>query len=329
MWQSRFLKSFLKYKQKIYLHLIDFDATTKRDIYLYHPKMNQFTIKDIENLSGIKAHTWRIWEQRYGISVPQRKESNHRTYDNDNLKTILRISYLYHSGLKISKIARLDNDEIRQKAMAALPGENKHEYYIKELIEASIDLEEERFERVFQEALKRLGVEETILKIIYPFQDKIGVLWLTDHVIPAQEHFTSNIIRRKLSVAIDSLPLIKETDKKEIVLFTPEREQHELPLQFIYYLLRKNRHKVIYFGSNISIRSLHVYHQNKPFKYLFFHLVTNLTNKPAQEYVKEISALFKNQQIIMSGIQALQVEDVPANVRLLRSMDEIISFTDE
>jgi DNA-binding transcriptional MerR regulator len=291
--------------------------------------MNQFTIKDIENLSGIKAHTWRIWEQRYNIGMPQRKESNHRFYDNENLKQILRISYLYHGGLKISKIASLDNDEIRLKAMEALPVENGNEYYIKELLEAAIDLDEERFERTFQEALKRVGVENTILRIIYPFQDKIGVLWLTDHVIPAQEHFTSNIIRQKLSVAIDNLPLVKETTKKEILLFTPEKEHHELPLQLIYFLLRKNNNKVIYYGSNVSLESIEAYRRNKSFKYLLFHLVTNLTTKHAQDYVNEISNLFRDISIYMSGVSVLQVKDVPANVNLLKSMDEIVRFTEE
>jgi DNA-binding transcriptional MerR regulator len=291
--------------------------------------MNQFTIKDIENLSGIKAHTWRMWEQRYGIGMPQRKDSNHRFYDNENLKQILRISYLYHSGIKVSKIASLDPNEIRLKALEALPIENGNEYYIKELLEASLDLDEEKFEQTFQEALNRIGVEDTILKIIYPFQDKIGVLWLTDHVIPAQEHFTSNIIRRKLSVAIDNLPRIKETSKKEILLFTPEKEHHELPLQFIHYLLRKNKNKVIFFGSNVPLESIAIYGENRSFKYMLFHLVTNLTNKHAQDYVNEISTLFPKKIIYMSGVLVLQVNELPPNVHLLKSMDEIVAFATE
>ena len=193
----------------------------------------------------------------------------------------------------------------------------------------AIDLDEERFERTFREALKRVGIKDTILKIIHPFQDKIGVLWLTDHVVPAQEHFTSNIIRQKLSVAIDSLPNIRETSKKEILLFTPEKEHHELPLQFIHYLFKKNENKVIYFGSNVSLKSIDAYSQIRNFKYLLFHLVTNLTNNPTQDYVNEISALFPEKQILMSGIAVLQVTEVPANIRLFKSMDEILNFTEE
>lgn len=290
--------------------------------------MNGFTIKDVENLSGIKAHTWRIWEQRYRIAVPKRKESKHRFYDNENLKHILRISYLYHGGLKISKIASLDSEQIRIKALQKLP-HSDHEYFIKELVEASVDLDEERFERTFQDALMRMGVEETILKVTYPFQERVGVLWLTDHVIPAQEHFTSNIIRQKLSVAINNLPRVKETDKKEIVLFTPEKEHHELPLQFIYYLLRKNKHKVIYFGSNVSLECIDTCRQNKSFSHILFHLVTNLTGKHANNYVREVSSRFSDKQIVMSGVGVLQITDAPPNVRLLKSMDEIVKFTEE
>jgi len=291
--------------------------------------MQQFTIKDIENLSGIKAHTWRIWEQRYGLGMPQRKDSNHRFYDNENLKEILRISYLYHGGIKISKIASLNSEEIRMKALHSSEKQNDYEYYIKELVEAAIDLNEERFERTFDESVLRLGIEESILHVSYPFQDKIGLLWLTDHLIPSQEHFTSNIIRRKLTVAIDNLPPVKETTKKHILLFTPQQEHHELPLQFIHYKLKKNGNRVIYFGSNVSVQMLQDYAEYKPFDYMYFHLVTNLTNKSAQEYTEQLSQLFNNKKIVMSGVMAAQIEVPPTNLQLLRSLEEIADFVNE
>jgi methanogenic corrinoid protein MtbC1 len=290
--------------------------------------MNYFTIRDIENLSGIKAHTWRIWEQRYAIGIAQRRESNHRFFDNDNLKRILRIAYLYHSGIKISKIAALHTEEMKAMALSKLSQENG-EFFIKELIEASIDLDEEKFEQTFAEALKKMGVEETILKVINPFQEKIGVLWLTDHVIPAQEHFTSNIIRQKLSIALDAIPSVKNTEKKEIILFTPEREQHEIPLQFIHYLLKKNDNKVIYFGCNTSLESMHTYGKKNSFTHLLFHLVTNLNNTSPDEYLQKLSKRFADKQVIMSGLQVRQVTQTPKNVRLLKSMNEVVEFTGE
>lgn len=291
--------------------------------------MNRFTIKDIENLSGIKAHTWRMWEQRYGLGIPQRKESNQRFYDNENLKQVLRISYLYHSGMKISKIALLGTEQIRMKALDVLSLQDANEYFVKELLEASVDLDEERFDSTLQDAVKRFGIEKTMLKIIHPLQDKIGVLWLTDHVIPAQEHFTSNIISKKLSVAVDSLAIVRDAHTKTIVLFTPEHELHELPLQFIHYLLRKQGHNVIYFGRNVSLQSIKIYEESKHFDYMHFHYVTNVGNRHAQEYVNSVSLAFPGKKIIMSGMLVQQVSVVPENVRLLNSMEEIIRFVEE
>ena len=288
--------------------------------------MNQFTIRDIENLSGIKAHTWRIWEQRYGIGVAQRKESNHRFFDNDNLKQILRISYLYNSGIKISKIAVLKPEEINELALTKLLKENENDFYIKELVESSIDLDEERFERAFTEALRNLGVEATIVDVLYPFQEKIGVLWLTDHVIPAQEHFTSNIIRQKLAKATDDLNNIKDPGKKAIVLFTPENERHEIPLQFIHYLLKKNQNKVVYFGTSVSSNSIKIYEQDHSFNYLWFHLITNLAAVTPTAYLKKLTSQFPDKQIVMSGVQVGQVTEASENARLLRSMKEVIDF---
>ena len=287
--------------------------------------MNKFTIKDIENLSGIKAHTWRIWEQRYGIGIPQRKDSNHRYYDNENLKQVLRISYLYHSGLKVSKIASLGHEQIRQKALEHLPKENEYEFYVKELLEASIDLDEDRFERLLQEAMMKMSVTETMINVLYTFQEKIGVLWLTDHVIPAQEHFTSNIIRRKLTVAIDELPMVNYTLKKTVLLFTPRHEQHELPLQLIHYLLKKNNTKVVYFGKDVSLKELDVYLQSQPADILLFHLLT-LLKTTATAYLEELSRLFPGKEIIMTGPLTKQITNIPSNIRFLASMDEVINF---
>lgn len=236
---------------------------------------------------------------------------------------------MYNNGIKISKIAAIESEEMKAMALSKLQEENGNEFYIKELIEASINLDEERFERTFEEVLKKKGTEDTILKIINPFQERIGVLWLTDHIIPAQEHFTSNIIKQKLTVAINDLPFVKNSEKKEILLFTPRHEQHEIPLQFVHYLLKKNQNKVVYFGCDTSLRSIEYYAKNRSFNYLYFHLVTNLTNISPDQYLEKVSKSFPDKQIIMSGMQVQQVTKTPKNVRLLKSINEMMEFTYE
>jgi MerR family transcriptional regulator, light-induced transcriptional regulator len=291
--------------------------------------MNHFSIKDIESLTGIKAHTWRIWEQRYNIAIPQRKDSNHRFYDNENLKQILRISYLYNSGIKVSKIAQLETEEMKRMALTRITQGEESEFYIKEMLEASIDFDEQRFEQTFNDAVTAFGFEDTVLKVLYPYQERIGVLWLTDHVIPAQEHFTSNIIRKKIVIAIDELPPVVPDQNTQIVLFTPEEEMHELPLLFIHYLLKKSGKTVIYFGGNVLLSAIKAYEQSKPFTHMLFHLITNFTNKSPDEYVAEVSEEFAGKQIIMSGLNVKYITGKPENVRLLHSMDEIVKFTGE
>src|SRR5919112_3696975 len=194
--------------------------------------MNQFSIKDIENLSGIKAHTLRIWEQRYNILIPKRKDSNHRFYDDQDLKQLLKIAYLYHKGIKISKIASLKNDDLNNAAQKLFSSDTTYANYINDLIESSLDFDEERFEQSFEQALEKEGIENVMLKVIYPYLEKVGMLWLTDHVIPAQEHFTSNLINRKIIRAIDALPNIYKEGKKSVLLFAPPKEYHEIPLLF-------------------------------------------------------------------------------------------------
>jgi DNA-binding transcriptional MerR regulator len=291
--------------------------------------MNHFTIKDIENLSGIKAHTLRVWEQRYNICIPKRKESNHRFYDSDDLKSILKISYLYHRGLKISKIAGYGLPEMNSVAEAHFKLDKSYEHYITKLVESSIDFDEVKFEEVFQESLLRNGIDVTIADIIYPYLERVGVLWLTDNVIPAQEHFTSNIINRKIILAIDNLEYRSKANIKTILLFAPEKEHHEISLLYLHFLLKRNGHHVVYFGGNTSVKQMKHYTNNKPVTHLHFHLITNLTSQTPNEYVGMLVNEFPGKEIIVSGPFSKDVTVKYDNVRLLTSRDEVMKFVNE
>ena len=185
--------------------------------------MNHFTIKDIENLCGIKAHTLRIWEKRHQLVLPKRKQSKHRFYDNVDLKELLRISFLYHQGYKISTIAELSPEEIHHAVESTSPGEKNHEIFVHQLIEAGLDFDKERFEKIVNSLVLCIGLEKCISAVFYPFLHRIGLLWMTNNVIPAQEHFVSHIIRKKIICATDAL----ETDSNSpsnIIVFAPSGE---------------------------------------------------------------------------------------------------------
>lgn len=288
--------------------------------------MNHFTIKDIENLSGIKAHTLRIWEQRYQLFIPKRKESKHRYYDNEDLKHILRISQLYHNGVKISKIAQLPASSIRSMAMEQYIGKQNTDAYIHRLIEASIDFDEERFEELFEQALKQFGLEVTIIDVMYAFLERIGLLWLTDHVIPAQEHFASNIIKRKIISALDALKTKPSPGSGTYVLFTPEGEQHEIPLLLNHYLMKASGKKCIYMGVDVPFDDIDIYIKLKNPKYLYFHAITHLYEQPMDDLLKQLKQKFSQQEIIMSGPLTKEVTLDIQGVTLLRSMTEMLEF---
>lgn len=288
--------------------------------------MNHFTIKDIENLSGIKAHTLRIWEQRYQLFIPKRKESKHRYYDNEDLKHILRISQLYHNGVKISKIAQLPASSIRSMAMEQYISKQNADAYIHRLIEASIDFDEERFEELFEQALKQFGLEVTIIDVMYAFLERIGLLWLTDHVIPAQEHFASNIIKRKIISALDALKTKPSPSSGTYVLFTPEGEQHEIPLLLNHYLMKASGKKCIYMGVDVPFDDIDIYVKLKNPKYLYFHAITHLYEQPMDDLLKQLKQKFSQQEIIMSGPLTKEVTLDIQGVTLLRSMTEMLEF---
>lgn len=288
--------------------------------------MNHFTIKDIENLSGIKAHTLRIWEQRYQLFIPKRKESKHRYYDNEDLKHILRISQLYHNGVKISKIAQLPASSIRSMAMEQYLGKQNADAYIHRLIEASIDFDEERFEELFEQALKQFGLEVTVIDVMYAFLERVGLLWLTDHVIPAQEHFASNIIKRKIISALDALKTKPSPSSGTYVLFTPEGEQHEIPLLLNHYLMKASGKKCIYMGVDVPFDDIDIYVKMKNPKYLYFHAITHLYEQPMDDLLKQLKQKFSQQEIIMSGPLTKEVTLDIQGVTLLRSMPEMLEF---
>ncbi len=289
--------------------------------------MNKFTIKDLENLSGIKAHTIRIWEQRYSFLKPQRTATNIRYYSNHELKMLLNISLLNKYGYKISHINRMSNDELREKTLTLTSAQAQQERIVNDLIQHMVDVDLDLFEKVIDQHIHARGIEKTITFIIFPFLERIGILWLTDHINPAQEHLITNIIRQKLIVGIDNA-VTSLSLKTRMLLFLPENEHHELGLLFLQYMLKSRGIKVIYLGANVPVKDLEYVVDLKKPDYVYAHLTTVIKEFNFDKFINNLKLRLPQQQIVISGLmaQTFEKKQVPANFRFLKSFAEVTEF---
>lgn len=292
--------------------------------------MANYSIKDLEHLSGIKAHTLRIWEQRYGLIDPKRTDTNIRFYDQEDLKLVLNVSLLKDNGYKISKIAEMSKAELQAAVLQVADKTTSFADQIYSLTLAMIDLDEQRFEKIISSNTLKIGFERTMLNIIYPFLSKIGIMWLTDAINPAQEHFISNLIRQKVIVAIDGQYETFDDKAKKYMLFLPEGELHELGLLFANYLIRSKGNKVIYLGQNMPFQDLSLVYKVYEPDYLLTILTSRDRAKNATEYLTALSEKFPHSSILVSGNQVIgQDLDLPENVVQIANPLNLLRFIEE
>jgi DNA-binding transcriptional MerR regulator len=286
--------------------------------------MGQYSIKELEQLSGIKAHTIRIWEKRYNLIEPQRTATNIRFYSDEDLKKIINVSVLNTNGIKISKIAEMSPDKIAETILALNSTSTDTANYINQLTSAMVDLDEEKFESILSGLFHRSTFEQTITGIVYPFLEKIGVLWQTHNITPAQEHFISNLIRQKLIVAIDSLPLPPRSGPK-VLLFLPENELHELGLLFSHYLLRKAGYQTFYLGQAVPHADLmQVFNTHQPHM-LITAITTAISKAKLFEYLRRLTADLPCARILVGGSQVQNI-DYQCPVDRLRIVKTVVDL---
>jgi DNA-binding transcriptional MerR regulator len=292
--------------------------------------VSTYSIKELEVLTGIKAHTIRIWEQRYNILSPNRTNTNIRFYTEEDLKHLLNISLLNKNGLKISRIARMSEKQVKEKVLALSETNFEYSNQIDALVVGMIEFDEESFEKIISTNILRVGFENTFLNIIFPFLNKIGILWQTAVIRPAQEHFISNLIRQKIIVAIDGQIQIRQAGTKKFMLFLPEREMHELSLLFINYIIRSRGYNTLYLGASVPYHDIEETYKD----YLPDFLVTLCVSHPGeasvQHYINTLSEKFPDSQILVSGRQALAGQIMlPANVTLCQTIQDAIVLINE
>ena len=198
--------------------------------------MQEFSIKDLEHFTGIKAHTIRAWEQRYTLLNPRRTSTNIRFYTSEDLKLLLNVSLLNQHGHKISKIASMGEPEIRAAIRALGAAVTSEDHWLGMLKISMLNFDEQLFRSVSKTYEAQCGLSDLMLKLYLPFMGQIGMLWLTSAICPAHEHFVSNLIRQRLFRAVDDLPPVDaEYDDDVFALFLPEREIHDISLLMVHF----------------------------------------------------------------------------------------------
>ena len=287
--------------------------------------MDSFSISDLAQFSGIKPHTIRIWEKRYGALKPSRSQGNTRYYDSAQLKRLLNISGLLNSDYKVSELCAMPDAKLQ-----ALTGNNLQsktpdptEYFVSQLIAAALTYDEPHFVKTFAHCLLRYGMKDAYLLVLYPALIRIGVMWLNDSLPTSNEHFISNLIRQKLFTAIDSLPTPKPGSATWI-LFLPENEFHEIGLLLGQYIIRLSGQKVVYLGSNIPEMALRsAVKEVMPENLLMFFVHRNVPEN-IKKYLDKLRRDVKVKKIYVTANQYLseQIKSVKG-IHLLKSVEEL------
>lgn len=289
--------------------------------------MANYSIKDLERLSGIKAHTIRIWEKRYRLLSPERTDTNIRHYSDADLKRILNVSILNRHGIKISHIASMNEKEMAEKIVIISSDTSDYDSLIESLVISMVDMDQDKFEKLLSRSIMQLGFEESILKIVYPFLEKIGILWQTGAINPAQEHFITHLIRQKIIVGIDSLIPAKHPSPKHFLLYLPEGELHELGLLFYSYLILKRGHKVTYLGQWVPLSAMASASTVTNVDFLLTSIVAAHSGTDLMEYLIKLSATFHDKTIYISGYQVSQINvPLPGNIIRLSSARELLPY---
>ena len=289
-----------------------------------------YSIRDLEKLTGIKAHTIRIWEQRYHLVSPARTETNIRYYTDENLRHLFNVALLNRYGYKISKLAKMLPEEIAARVAEIAENNSSPNAQVDALTLSMIDLDESAFDRVFSAYSWEHGFERTMLELVYPFLDKLNVLWLTHSVSPAHENFITNLIRRKLMCAIDKEPADLQRNSSKFLLYLPEGESQELTLLFLHYLLRSRHQKVVYLGLGTSLNDLRDACQPFQPDYVFTILQEPPARQSIQSYVEQAAQAITSGQLLLTGAQLfVHPVKLPVNTRRLDGLPDTLRFLDE
>ncbi len=263
----------------------------------------QFSIKDLEHFTGIKSHTIRAWEQRYNLLVPKRTATNIRYYSGEDLKKLLNVGYLIEHGGKISKVAQLSNEALIEEVRDMQMEEGGLSAVFSQLKLSMLNYDEVLFKEVVDMYSNEHGLDRTVLDVFLPLLSQIGVLWLTNTICPAQEHFISHLMRQELHAAVSDVAIPVREDHPPIVLYLPEREIHDISLLFIHFLCRTHGMKSIFLGASVPFSDLVTVGDQFPNAVFVSYCTTHPSSSESSDYVELIEAEFAEteNQFLLGG----------------------------
>lgn len=263
----------------------------------------QFSIKDLEHFTGIKSHTIRAWEQRYNLLAPKRTSTNIRYYSGDDLKKLLNVGYLIDHGGKISKVAQLSDQALIDRVGELQMQEGGLSAVFSQMKLSMLNYDEALFRKIVDEYTEHNGLDKTVLDVFLPFLSQIGVLWLTNTICPAQEHFISHLMRQELHAAVSNSEIPVREDHPPLVLYLPEREIHDISLLFIHFLCRLNGLKSIFLGASVPFSDLITVADQFPNAVFVSYCTTHPSSSEAAAYVELIDSEFADSmnQFVLGG----------------------------
>ena len=288
-----------------------------------------FSIKNLEHLSGIKAHTIRIWEKRYNLFEPERTETNIRLYNLDSLQKLLNVSMLYKNGFKISKIAKMEAIEIKDKVHNITLQKSPYDWSLGLFKLSMINFDQRLFTKTFDELMEKMSFGEIYQSIFTPLMIELGVLWQTNSISPSHEHFITSLIKQKIHSLCEKLQENQpQTTDQTFVLYLPDNEIHELGLLYLNYEILDHGYKTIFLGQSVPTKSLSNF-QDKSDKMIFVSCFTiepnhDRSNEYLDEFEKEVLST-EGSELWITGYQAQYIAK-PKNprIRIFESPAELI-----
>ena len=290
---------------------------------------NNFSIKNLEHLSGIKAHTIRIWEKRYNLFEPERTDTNIRLYNLENLQKLLNVTLLNNNGYKISKIASLSQQEINENVHKLTINKNADDWSLGLFKLAMINFDQRLFTKTFNDLLEQFSFSEIFKNVFVPLMNELGVLWQTNSISPSHEHFITSLVKQKIHAMCEDLQQnsTRRTDRR-FVLFLPDNEIHELGLLYLQYEVLNNGFQCVFLGQSVPIESLsNLIDIGEPITFISY-----FTIEPAQDKIESYLNTFNSEiienidsELWILGYQVQFMSDeIPDKMRKFRSIDDVI-----